>query len=277
MTQEQRTDIKVGLTVLAGIAVLLVGIAWAKSWHLGTHEIVYRARFANIGGLEAGDPVTINGVKRGTVRSIELQSSDVLVLMEFPERLDLRSDASASIAMLELMSGKKVELEMGHAPSPFSANAIIPGRFAGDIGSLVEMVSGLSTSIQSITLRADTLFASLSGFMQGDTLKRKLNGTLNNADRSLNNIDVAALDASRFFKENGTEISETISRADSALRMLSAMAQENRAGLRVFVDSGTRAIADARRALSRIDSLFTSAQQNNSLLYRLTNDPEFAN
>lgn len=277
VTQEERTDFKVGLTVLAGIAILLAGLAWAKGWHIGGREIHYRAAFTNIGGLETGDPITVNGVKRGKVKSIDSRTNDILVTMEFPDSLHLHSDASASIAMLELMSGKKVELEPGTSSVPLPHDAIIPGHFAGDIGYLVEMVSGLSTSIQSITLRADTLFSTMSDLIRGDTLKTKLNGTLEEANRSMKNIDVAALDASHFFRDNGAAITETINGADSALKMLSQMAQENRAGLRVFVDSGTRAIADARRSLARLDSLFANGQNSNSLMYRLTSDPAFAN
>ena len=38
MTNEERTDIKVGLTVIVGIVLLLVGIAWAKQLKIGSHE-----------------------------------------------------------------------------------------------------------------------------------------------------------------------------------------------------------------------------------------------
>src|ERR1019366_7174141 len=132
MTNEERTDIKVGLTVIAGIAVLLFGIGWAKGWSTSSKEIKYRAVFANSGGLEKGDPVTISGVTRGIVQNIELRQSDVLVTMAMSEHLDLRSDATASISMLELMSGKKVELHSGMSSQSLASNAIIPGVFAGD-------------------------------------------------------------------------------------------------------------------------------------------------
>lgn len=276
MTNEERTDIKVGLTVLAGIALLLIGIGWAKGWHASGHEIRYRAVFTNVGGLQQGDPVTINGVKRGVVQQIDLRPSDVMVTMEFPERVDLRSDATASISMLELMSGKKIELRAGSSPQPLASNAIIPGMFAGDIGSLVEMVTSLSGSIESLTGKADTLFTSLSGMMQGDTLKMKLDRTLDKANGALTHVDDAATRASALLAENGPAITRAINEADSALRTLSAIAQENRVGLRVFIDSGSRAIADARRSLSRLDSMLVSGSQSNSMLYRLTKDPAFA-
>ncbi len=131
MTNEEQTDIKVGITVLAGIALLLFGIGWAKGWNTAGHEIRYQAAFQNAGGLELGDPVTLNGVKRGIVREVETRQSDVLVTMGFSDKLDLHEDASASISMLELMTGKKVELHPGTSSKPLPPNTIIPGVFSG--------------------------------------------------------------------------------------------------------------------------------------------------
>jgi phospholipid/cholesterol/gamma-HCH transport system substrate-binding protein len=282
VTNEERTDIKVGLTVLVGIALLLAGIGWAKGWNTSNHEEKHRAVFTDVGGLKLGDPVTINGVERGTVREIDARDSDVarhsgvLVTMVFPEHVDLRSDASASISMLELMSGKKIELKAGISPQPLDSNAIIPGKFAGDIGSMVAMITSLSGSIESITGKADTLFASLNNLMQGDSLKTKLDRTLDKASGALTHVDDAATRASALLAENGAAITRTINEADSALRTLSAIAGENRAGLRVLIDSGGRAIADARAAMARIDSLLASADRKNTLLYRLTKDEGFA-
>jgi phospholipid/cholesterol/gamma-HCH transport system substrate-binding protein len=276
VTNEERTNIKVGLTVLAGIAVLLFGIGWAKGWHTAGHDVKYRALFANSGGVEPGDPVYLNGVKRGTVETVDLHPTDVLVTMLFSDPIDLRSDATATITILELMGGKKIELRQGTSTQPFPPSAIIPGTFGGDFGSMVEMVTGLSTSIHSIAQRADTLLASLNSITHGDTLKTKLFQTFDKADKALTHVDDAASRASALLAENRVAITQTINDADSALHTLSSIAKENRVGLRVFIDSGTRAIADARLTLSRLDSMLVKGEQNNSLLYRLTSDRGFA-
>ncbi len=276
MTKEERTDIRVGITVLIGIAMLLAGIAWAKHWHIGTPEETHRAIFPSAAGLEPGDPVDVNGVNLGTVKDIELQPTDVIVTMAFPDHIDLHSDASASIAMLELVGGKKIELHPGTTPQPFPANGIIPGTDAGDISSIVSMITSLSSTLVSITGKTDTLFTSLSSILQGDTLKTKLNRTLDEANGALSHVDLAANRASALFQNYGPALGHTLEAADSAMSVVSAAIGENRAGLRVFIDSGNRAVADARRSLARLDSLLQGGAQHNSLLYRLTQDDHFA-
>ena len=231
--------------------------------------------FPTAAGLELGDPVDVNGVKLGTVKEIELQPTDVIVTMEFPSHVDLRSDAAASIYMLELMGGKKVEIRPGTSAQPLAAAAIIPGNNWGDIGSLVAMVTSLSTVLTSITGKTDTLFTSLNGMLQGDTLKTKLNRTLDKASGALSNVDLAATRAASLLSEDGPAIRQMLLQADSALTVLSTMGRENRVGLRVFIDSGGRAIADARQSLARLDSLLGGGS-NKTLLYRFTKDEGFS-
>jgi phospholipid/cholesterol/gamma-HCH transport system substrate-binding protein len=276
VTNENKTDIKVGLTVIISIMVLLIGIAWAKQWTLSSHEEFRKAVFSTSGGLEKGDPVTVNGIKRGKVKEIELKQDCVIVTIAFPEPVDLRKDATASISMLELMSGKKVELRPGILPEQLPDSALIPGIYSGDIGTLVAMVTSLSGALESITGKADTLLAGLNGMLQGDSLKYKIDRTLDVADVTLGNVSDVSRRASAFMSEEGPILTKTLLQADSTLHSISSVLAENRAGIRVLVDSGGRAVGDARRVLGKLDNILANANRENTLLYRLTRDTAFA-
>jgi phospholipid/cholesterol/gamma-HCH transport system substrate-binding protein len=276
VTNEERTDIKVGLTVIVGIVLLLVGIGWAKQWTVGRHEQIVSAVFPTAGGLEPGDPVMMSGLKRGTVRTVEAHGTGAMVSMTLDQPADLRKDASASISMLELMSGKKVEIWSGVSQEKLSKDSIIHGTYSGDISSLVAMLTSLSGTFASISGQADTLLVSLNAIIHNDTLKSKLKRTLDLADGTLTDVDAAASRAAKLLSENGPAITKTLADADSTLHNLSSIMGENRAGIRVLIDSGGRAIADARSAMARVDSLLASGDRKNTLLYRLTKDEGFA-
>ncbi|MDP4198416.1 MAG: MlaD family protein [Bacteroidota bacterium] len=276
MTKEERTDIKVGATVLVAIALLLFGILWAKGWHFGPNEVVVRAIFPTAGGIEKGDPVMVSGIKRGLVREVLLRDTGVMVTMGFDPPVDLRRDASAKISMLELMSGKKVEIDPGVASERLPAGAIMYGVYSGDVSTLVAMVNSLSATLQSVTVKADTLFTSLNSVFRGDSMKTQLSAVLVS-------VDQAAKRATAMLAENGTAIRHTFSQADTVTRDLSAMLSENRAGLKTLIDTGSMAVGEARTALIRasnlavrFDSLLASANKPNTMLYRLTKDEQFA-
>lgn len=280
--QERRTNMKVGMTVMGGVLLLLLGIAWAKGFGLGGDRFTTRAVFATTGGLEVGDPVTINGVKRGAVKEIELRKNDVLVTLGFAETVDLRKDARASITMLELMGGKKVDLLTGSSSERLPANTPVPGVFAGDISSVVASVSSLSATMGSISADADTLFSSLNDLLTPEA-RQDLKLALRDARSTLGTIQQAAARLNSLAATNGPLLKNTLTEASRAATAFSDVVGENRAGLRMFIDSTSRAVADARLSLTRastvaarLDSMLIAGSKENTLLYRLTRDEHFA-
>jgi phospholipid/cholesterol/gamma-HCH transport system substrate-binding protein len=229
-----------------------------------------------------GDPVTINGVKRGAVKDIELRKNDVLVTLGFPETVDLRKDARASITMLELMGGKKVDLLTGSSTEPLPQNAAVPGIFAGDISSVVASVSALSLTMGSISADADTLFSSLNDLLTPDS-RQDLKLALRDARSTLGTIQQAAARLNSIAATDGPLLKSTLSEASRAASAFSDVVGENRAGLRMFIDSTSRAVAEARVSLTRassvagrLDSMLIAGSKENTLLYRLTRDEHFA-
>jgi phospholipid/cholesterol/gamma-HCH transport system substrate-binding protein len=279
---EQKTNFRVGVTVLIALLLLVLGIAWAKGWGLGGAGFTTKAVFVTTGGLEVGDPVTINGVKRGAVSEIELRTNDVLVTLAFDKSVDLRRDARASITMLELMGGKKVDLLTGSSPEKLPPGQPVPGVFAGDISSVVAAVGALSVTMGSISADADTLFTSLNGLLTPEA-RADLKSAVHEARTTLATINAAASRLNALAAANGPKLTNTLTQADRALTAFSDVLGENRAGIKMFIDSTTRAVAEARSSLARatsvaarLDSLLLDGSKQNSLLYRLMSDDHFA-
>src|SRR6185312_12198233 len=58
-------------------------------------SIRYQALFSEAGGLAPGNPVTVSGIKVGTVSGIELKNDDALVTFAIPGSIRLGSDTTA--------------------------------------------------------------------------------------------------------------------------------------------------------------------------------------
>lgn len=279
--QEHRTNVRVGVTVMVAVLLLLLGIAWAKGWGLSSAAFTTKAVFTTTGGLEVGDPVTINGVRRGAVSEIELRKSDVLVTLAFAKPIDLRRDARASITMLELMGGKKVDVLTGSMPEPLPAGAIVPGVFAGDISSVVASVSELAQTMGGISADADTLFSSLNDLLTPQA-RADLRLAIHDARATLATINSAAGRLNNLAATNGPLLHSTLEQTGRAVTAFSDVVGENRAGLRMFIDSSARAVSEARQSLvhatsvaARLDSLLLAGSKENTLLYRLVRDERF--
>ena len=75
---KRENEFAVGLVVIAAFAIVVGGALWLSGAHLGRTEAVYTARFRTVGGLSAGDPVVLRGVRVGRVEAIRLASGGML-------------------------------------------------------------------------------------------------------------------------------------------------------------------------------------------------------
>ncbi|MEP7235317.1 MAG: MlaD family protein [Ignavibacteriota bacterium] len=279
MRSGENTDLKVGLTVLVGIAVLLVGIGWAKGWRFGAEQHELHAKFASAGGIEPGDPVFIRGIKHGTVTGISSLAAgkDIVLTLSIDQAVAIHEDASATIMMLELMSGKKIEIEEGSPQRrQLAATDTIQGYYPGDLSSLVTLLNSLSGTLPAITRNVDSVLRNLTDFFGGGKFKDKAYATLDEAGGTLKELRVV-------LTENRESLKRTIDQADILTRELNSTIYSIRPGAIALVDSMRIFLRGAGRTLSGADSLLSSlnemmavSKDKKSLFYRLTSDKEMA-
>lgn len=106
-------------TVLGGFVLLGAAIFLAFSYSKGDAGAVsgYKisANFSKIGGLKAGDPVNISGVKIGQVASVALDPTSYLakVTMEIDNHVKIPDDSAVTINSQSLLGGLAMGIEPG--------------------------------------------------------------------------------------------------------------------------------------------------------------------
>ena len=79
MNEDKKTEVKVGITVLAAIIVFIFIYGWAKNFDLTSNEKNLTIKFETVAGLELGDLVSVNGVRKGLVNSVTTKDNFALV------------------------------------------------------------------------------------------------------------------------------------------------------------------------------------------------------
>jgi len=85
-------EIKVGFTVFIAGVILIIGLMWFQGFKISRDYYELHAVFPQVGGIDPGDEVNVNGVERGSVKSVSLRESDVLVTMEIDSDTRIASD-----------------------------------------------------------------------------------------------------------------------------------------------------------------------------------------
>lgn len=151
MNPQKKTEIRVGVTVFTALILIVLVLGWAKNLRLGTKAGNLCIDFPEIAGLSVGDAVMVNGFKVGSVDEIRLLGQRVRVRCSMDSSPDLRQDATFSIMMLDLMGGKKIEIDPGISGIKMDFSRIQRGRFSGDVSTAMADVGSLRKDL-SLTL-----------------------------------------------------------------------------------------------------------------------------
>lgn len=233
--------VKAGLIGVALIVmVILVGlsperlIAWATM-------VRYQALFTEAGGLEPGNPVTVSGIKVGTVSDVKLRHGDALVTFAMSGKILLGSETTAHIRTGTLLGERMLTIESAGSGTlrPLS---VIPVSRTSSPYSLTEAVSDLtrdtaktclktegpctSSINQSLDTLAETLdqiAPKLGPAFEGLT---RLSRTLNGRNKSLSDLFKSARDVTGILSERSQQVNKLILNSDVLLEVLVARRQE---------------------------------------------------
>ena len=190
MKNERKTEIRVGLTVLAGILIFIWILGWAKNISLSSNEQLVNVRFNNVAGLEIGDQVTVNGLRKGYVREMRVEPNNVLVQLSLENDIKLKNDASFAISMLDLMGGKKVEVFPGKSDTKFDINKIAEGTFFADIPSAMSLLGSLQDDFITILNDVKLSLNSLNKYLTDEKLNSDVKQSLSNLNSLTDKLNV---------------------------------------------------------------------------------------
>lgn len=156
-------EIRVGLTVLAALLFLYLGVAWARrSGWFAPDDRRYFVMFEQVNGLKTGDPVNIRGYTVGRVEAILPGQEAIRVEISVDRNFSLYQDARADIQIRELMGGKQIELLPGTRAPQLETGTTFAGRTSLDVSSGLSAVSDLMGELDmsranQLLARFDTL------------------------------------------------------------------------------------------------------------------------
>lgn len=203
MKDIRKTEIKVGLTVVLGLLVFIWILGWAKNFSFDSNEIQTTVKFDNIAGLDVGDVVMVNGVRSGYVQKVSAKENYVLVDINLLPDSDLREDAQFYIMMLDLMGGKKIEVNPGISGESMNLYEIHEGHFAGDISTAMAMLSSVQTDLVDVIKEIKITLTNLNEVITDEKFNQDMKITVAKMAEISKNVDA-------LLKKNNAEITNLI-------------------------------------------------------------------
>ena len=178
-------EFKIGLFAIICIMALVYGINYLKGVNILSDNRDFYAVYENIGGLQVGSSVLVNGYKVGIVSNIDLlteQNQNLLITISLNKDFDMATNTICKIVNQDLMGSKGIALVLGDNEELI---AIGDTLISGIEGSLQEEVNA---QILPLKNKAEELISSIDSVMMIVTAVLNKN-TRDNLRNSLSSLD----------------------------------------------------------------------------------------
>lgn len=269
MNEEKRTEIIVGITVLAALIIFAFIYGWAKNYSFGSNKYKLLVNFQNVAGLEKGDLVSVNGVRKGQVESITSNGNSATVKINFDENPHLKEDADFAIMMLDLMGGKKIEINNGTSAKDVDFNKTYTGRFSGDISTVMGTLNSVEDDLISVIKDLKQSLDFVNNNFTNKEFSNSVNVTLTNLKNLTTNLN-------EVINSNKQGIHDLISNTNELAAESKNLLKDNKVQIHELLISTKLTITNADSLLKRIDYLTgETINKNNNIGKLLYNEDLF--
>ena len=178
-------EFKIGFFAIASIIALVFGVNYLKGINILNDNSDFYAVYENIGGLQVGSPVMVNGYKVGMVSNIDLlieQNQNLLVTISLDKEFDIAINTVCKIVNQDLMGTKGIALVLGDTDELVTSGDTL---ISGIEGSLQDEVNA---QILPLKNKAEELIGSIDSVMMIVTAVLNKD-TRDNLRNSLSSLD----------------------------------------------------------------------------------------
>ncbi|UCF05064.1 MAG: MCE family protein [bacterium] len=265
-------ELRVGLAVFVAAVILILGIMWFQGFNVGRSTYEIHVVFPMVGGIDKGDEVNVNGVKKGEVKAVTLRSHDVRVTLEMRVSVRIPTDSRVILQTLGIMGERAVTIILGKSETFLEPGATLDGTYDPGISEalasmarLMEDLKGLTAEIHEI---ADVLTA-------GESLHSTIRNLSSITDELRGIIDEAAPEIKEgvsSFRRSADHVDDLLERNSGRLDSIIVAMDEMSDDLPELVkriSNVTTALSDIMDRMARDDNTLGSLIQDRALLDKL--------
>lgn len=265
MKDSKKTNIKVGITVIVALLLFIWILGWAKRITLAGDTYTLKMRFNSVSGLENGDHITVNGVKKGKVTDITGKDGFVYVTGILPNEVKLKVDAKARVEMLDLMGGKKIEIHPGVDVQAFDLQEELEGRLATDIPGALQMVGNVEADLKTIIIDLKGLLEKISDNMSDEKLFASLRNAITNFESVSQKLD-------KILVLNEKEFSQIVKNTAVVTSKVNTLLDENSSTIKLTLQETEKLVKKMSDVSSKLDSFLEQIQNQKNNLGKLIYD-----
>ena len=254
-------ELKIGLVAIITIAVLFIGINYLKGLNVLNSSRTYYAQYENIGGLQVGSSVLVNGYKVGSVSNIDLlikNNQQLLVTINIEKEFAIPSNTVCKIVNQDLMGTKGISLIVGDAVDFLKVgdtlNAAVEGTLQDEVNA---QILPLKNKAEQLIGSMDSVMMIVTAVLNKDT-RENLRNSLQSLDKTFLLMSKTMIKVDSVISVNDDRITKVVQNLES---ITSNLENSNGDIKKILINfsalSDSLAKADIASVLNNISSITT--------------------
>ncbi|MBO0330209.1 MlaD family protein [[Muricauda] lutisoli] len=174
-------EIKTGIIVVAGIVAFIFGLSYLKSSPLFENNKTFYAVYDDVGGLQPGTTVSINGFNVGNVTNIKFKDSSgkLLVTLTVSNDFEFSKNSIAELFDTGIIGGKGIQIvPVFDNGATAKSGDTLPSKIKPGLTELVQQkLTPLQLKVEGAVSNADSLLMNVNQILDEPT-KNQLKQTI---------------------------------------------------------------------------------------------------
>ena len=206
-------ELKIGLLAIVAIIALVFGVNYLKGINILSDNRNFYAVYENIGGLQVGGPVMVNGYKVGMVSDIKLlieNNQSLLVAINIEKEFDMASNTVCKIVNQDLMGTKGIALILGDASDLLEIGDTLISDIEGTLQAEVNaQILPLKNKAEELISSIDSVVTVITAVLSKDA-RASLTKSLESLDYTFNTMSQTMTKVNQIVDQNDERISSIV-------------------------------------------------------------------
>ena len=207
-------ELKIGFFAIISIVALVFGVNYLKGINILNDNRDYYAVYKNIGGLQVGSPVLVNGYNVGMVSDIDLlleKNQNLLVTISLDKVFELPINTVCKIVNQDLMGTKGIALVIGDSEDFLNIGDTLVSGVEGSLQDEVNaQILPLKNKAEELIGSMDSVMMIVTAVLNKDT-RENLRNSLQSLDKTFELMSLTMIKVDSMVDLNDERIAKVIS------------------------------------------------------------------
>lgn len=262
-------EIKTGIIVIAGLVAFVFGFNYLRSSPLFDNSKTLYAVYNNVGGLQSGTPVSINGLTVGKVNYVRFkdQSGQLVVTFSVDNGFEFSKNSTAELYDTGIIGGKGLQIKpvFDGAPNAQSGDTL-PSNTKPGLTELVQQnITPLQKKVEGAVSQADSLLVNVNQILDEPT-KKELRETIVGLNALVQAFKGSAEKLDRLLENNKTQLDRSLKNVDHITTNFSKLSDS-------LAHSGlAKTISNFQTTVKQLNTLLATVENGEGTLGKLINN-----